>query len=301
MSKKLLFTGDIKYDMSDWKREPIEKVFAGTDCILAITSDGRLLQKTNQQEYALRTAYWTRIEDVSLSGLIPCHAIGLVRDGTCMIAKRALRNQCNSGHPHLSFERINDTVKSWTQIVQVAVSDAYFALDRSGRVLCAPVTPYEMEDYSEVTSWTNVRRIEPGPQASILGVTNDGRVLAAGGNLSRDYDRRFISGLRDVADICTTGSECETIVFALKDGTVMSNKDTAYPVIASPERLAAGRSVFKSHFAHEVLVLAEGNRLVKIDLDMRRVCDVFEGHPSISSFAIGDNDYRGKFILAVAE
>lgn len=129
---KLLYTDNIGFLMDDWKRESIKKVYAGTDCIMAITEDGRVLQKTESKEIAARTEYWTRNKQIAISHCCPGIAIGLVSDGTCMISKRPLRLKekmlCQS------LERINEQIKSWNNIVQVAVSDTFFALDSDGRV-----------------------------------------------------------------------------------------------------------------------------------------------------------------------
>ena len=37
--------------MSDWENESIRKVYAGTNCIMAITDDGRVLQKVTDEKY----------------------------------------------------------------------------------------------------------------------------------------------------------------------------------------------------------------------------------------------------------
>lgn len=88
---KLLYTKNIGFDMKDWENLPIKKVFAGTDCIMAVTKDGRTFQKIANPNLASRTQYWTRIEQISVSDYCCGHAIGLVQDGTCMVAKRPLR------------------------------------------------------------------------------------------------------------------------------------------------------------------------------------------------------------------
>lgn len=46
-------------------------------------------------------------------------AIGLVEDGTCLIAKRLIRLICEDRW--LNFEYINGIVKSWNDLIQVAL------------------------------------------------------------------------------------------------------------------------------------------------------------------------------------
>ncbi len=299
MKRKLLYTPDIGYDMSDWEKEPIEKVFAGTNCIVAVTSDGRTLQKTNRPQYALRTVYWTRIKEISLSLWASCHAIGLVSDGTCMVAKRALHGLCEQRN-QISFYDVNDEVKSWRDILQVAVSDAYFALDRSGCVHMAAPDFYTKADYAEVNEWRNIRRIATGTQNSVFGVTRDGRVLIAGSNLTgKRLLRSDLAKLHDVYDVCATGAECEEVIVALKDGTVMNADGTVLPVKAYTAPEEDGRGVFQSHFWYETIVLDSDQRLTR--LSHNDVSEVFKNCPPIASFAVGDNDYGPAFTIAVAE
>ncbi len=295
---KLLYTANIGCDMRDWERETITKVFAGTDCILALTDDGRVLQKTSEPDLKLRTQYWTRIKDISLSGFAACHAVGLVSDGTCLIAKRALRSLCDR-EDSLPFDRINNEVKSWKQIVQTAVSDSYFALDSAGFVHVAPCSRYEQNDYEAVKSWRDVRRIVTGPQNSVIGITKSGGVLCTGGNLKRGDVQTAVSELRHVADVCTTGSECEEMIYALTDGTVMNLRGDPYPVKASAKAIARGQGVFRSHFHYEVILLDENDRLLRISRG--EVSAVFDDCPPIASFAVGDNHYGPPFVIAVSE
>ncbi len=303
MKHKLLYTPGIGYDMSDWDNEPIEKVFAGTDCILAITTDGRVLQKTKKPEVALRTQYWARIKDISLSGWAPCHAIGLVSNGTCMVAKRELRALCDlKNHVDtLWFDEVNNEIKSWSNIIQVAVSDSYFALDSDGKVHVASHSRFNRDEYAIVPYWDDICRISTGLQNSILGVTKSGEVLGAGANIlngSHGNARECLSKFHDVADVCVTGSECGKIILALKDGTITDLDGHIYPVTASVESLPEGKSIFKSHFYNNVLLVDSNNHLVSIS--GWEVSQLFDGNPTVSSFAIGDVNYLNPFVLAVA-
>ena len=58
-------------------------------------------------------------------------AIGLVEDGTCLIAKRPIRLICEDRW--LNFEHINGIVKSWNDLIQVAASDAFLRYARMVR------------------------------------------------------------------------------------------------------------------------------------------------------------------------
>ena len=42
---QLLYTPNAPFDMSDWEKKKITKVFAGMNCVIAITETGETLQK----------------------------------------------------------------------------------------------------------------------------------------------------------------------------------------------------------------------------------------------------------------
>ena len=205
---KLLYTDNVGFDMSDWEKMQICKVYAGTDCIMAITDTGEVLQKTTSPSVAARTQYWTRITDIALSKWAPGVAIGLVSDGTCMISKRAVREHDYEGR----FDFINNQVKAWTDIVQVAVSDAFFGVDRAGNVHYVSLSRSGTDDYREVIQWKNVKKIVTGNQNSVFAITRDGNVLAEGASCRRgphgDISDK-LSVINGVVDIYPTGSGCE--------------------------------------------------------------------------------------------
>lgn len=302
--KKLYYTKNLEFKMRDWKREPIVKVYAGTNCIMAVTSDGRTLQKTTDAKLAPRTQYWTRVRQIAVSKWAGGHAIGLISDGTCMIAKRFVRYATENElfDDMLPFDTINNEVRSWINIKQVAVSDTFFGLDRNGKVHISPLSRSEREEYVEIRSWTDIARIVTGMQDSVFGIRKDGSVLCAGENLTGGSDggiRRRLAGLKNVTDVCTTGAESGQIFIAYNDGTVtdLSGKiifDKALPVM--PED---GVSVFQSHFRGEVIILDNRKRLVR--LQQGDQTEVFKRCPAISSFAVGDVGYGDPFVLAVAE
>lgn len=302
--KKLHFTQDIPFDLHDWNREPIVSVFAGTNCIMAITSDGRTLQKTTNPQFAPRTQYWTRVRQIAISKCMTGHAIGLISDGTCMIAKKSVRYACENRVTKgmLPFDYINNEVKCWKNIKQVAVSDTFFGLDQNGRVHMSPLSQFERQDYAEVESWTDIVRIVTGLQNSVFGIKKDGSVLCAGANLTKGPHgdvRPRLAELKNVIDICTTGSECEVILIAHGDGTVTNIHgeiifDHAWS--GGPE---GNLCIFQSHFCYEVIILDERRKLVS--WQHNNLNKLFEHDPRILSFAVGNNEYGKSFVLAVAE
>ncbi len=304
MKHKLLYTKNIGFNMRDWKKESIVKVFGGNDCILAVTSDGRTLQKTKEPDLAVRTEYWTRIKDISLSSWMRCHAIGLVSDGTCLVAKRALRYLCElykEQHDSIPFDIVNSEVKSWKDIVQTAVSDSYFALDKYGRVHVASASRNNQNEYASVSEWRNVKRIVTGPQNSVFGITRDGRILCAGENLihgphGSGYPSE-LAKLSGVYDLCAMGSECEDILIAMKDGTLLNYRGEILPVTALPESDAKGDKVLRNNISYEPIILDKNRRLVRLCGDS--VSEVFENCPPIASFAVSDMSDDGMVVLAV--
>ncbi|MBR6419410.1 MAG: hypothetical protein IKS42_03665 [Oscillospiraceae bacterium] len=315
--KKLIFTDNIGFDMNDWVNQPIKKVFAGTGCIMAITEDGRTLQKTMDPNCAAAVKYWTRIKDISLSACATGLAIGLVSDGTCLIAKKPARRMLNirEGYEHIPFETVNETIKSWNHIVQVEASDAFFAVTDEGRVCYAPLSRYGIDEYREVLYWENIRRISVGLCDSIIGITNDGHMRCAGANLTHgphgDLTKR-LAAYDDIIDVCMSGSECESIVIAHRNGTVedmsRSGPSVAVHRDGTVERRNDGRfpisvsdgseKVLRSHFGYYYYILNSERHLFVsecgIDFD-----PVFADNPVIDSFAVGAN---GKpFVIAVTE
>ena len=300
--RKLLYTSNIPYDMRDWKHEPIVKVFAGTNCLMALTSDGRTLLKTAAPDYAPRTQFWTRVREIALSGTAPCHAIGLISDGTCMIAKRSVRTRCEQAGA-LPFEEINAEVKRWRGITQVAVNDTFFVLDESGAVHMAPLSQYEKEDYAGVPSWRDIVRVVSTTSNTVFGITRGGGVRCAGGNLAHGPQgdcRERLAALENVADICTSGAEAQVILIAFKDGTVtdLSGRPVYGRAWTGPTE--PGLRVFQPHFWYETVILNNEKRIVRWQVDTG-INEVFENCPRIASYAVGDANYERPFVIAVSE
>ena len=296
--KRIIYTDNIDFNMDDWVNQPIKKVFAGTDCIMAITEDGRTLQKTKNPNCAAAVQYWTRIKDISLSAWAPGLAIGLVSDGTCLIAKKPTRKVLDScdGYEHISFSTVNDTIKSWEHIVQVAVSDAFFAVSDEGRVYYSALSRYGIDEYREVLGWRNICRISVGLQDSIIGITKDGRMLCAGANLREGPHgdmTELLASYSDVTDVCMSGSECECIVVAHRDGTVEVLPDRQIFSADGKERTLC------SHFGYYHFIM-DSERQLFVD-DTCGLKPVFPNCSIIDSFAVGDHDYSKPFVIAVTE
>ena len=290
---KLIHTDHTVFDLTDWESEDLQKVFAGTGCVMALTADGRVLQKIMSPEHAARTDYWKNITDIALSNWMDGLAIGLCSDGTCMISKRPARKLWSDPS---AFERINSTVKSWKNIVAVAASDAFFALDRDGYVHYA--ADRAVDYYRETKSWKNIVRMVTGTQCSLFGITADGRVYAAGpnctagpaGNIRDKLDR-----MTDIVDLCVSGSECSQIYVAHRDGRVedvISGEILDFTCRPKP-------GCMQSHTVAVAIQQADGSvKHLSYCCGPLSGAEAFSQTP-VSSFALGDGDYILTFMLGI--
>jgi len=279
---QIICTKNAPFSFFDWQLKNISRVFAGCECVMALTADGEVLQKVTDDALAARTEYWTRIRDISVSSCIPGLALGLVADGTCMIAKRPLRRLCDGRM--WDFTRVNDAVRSWNHIVQVLVTDALFSLDREGQVHCVSPDPL-CRGYDEVARWRDVVRLAAGNQDSVFGITKDGRVLCAGANCLRGPHgdlRAALSSLSGVTDLSAAGSECERILLSRKDGIVTDLSGTA--LLSGVRREAP---VFGGNFALTAVYMEDGTlSLLPYWFPDQRQLHRLENVP-VSSFAAG--------------
>ena len=313
---RIVYSPEIGFVMSDWENESIRKVYAGTNCIMAITDDGRVLQKVTDEKYGARTKYWTRIRQIAVSKWWAGAAIGLVSDGTCLIAKRPIRSGPEGAR--YSFDQINETVKSWHDIVQVAVSDAFFALDSTGRVHCSHFSQrlQDEDDYREVICWENVAKIVPGVQNSLFGVTKDGKILCAGLNTGErgpngDLNKK-LAHITDAVDVFPTGSECEKIVIGRRDGTLVDQRGSLLPETngvgkGAPITLKVPADpldqVLEGSYQAVIGRTPTGTLFSVIDNAGLNLEAVLSQVPNtrISSFAVGEYDYRYPFFIAVTD
>lgn len=299
---KLIYTANIPFDMKDWNRESIREVFAGTDCVMAITDDGRVLQKTTDTDIAARTSYWTRVKQISLSRCIPGLAIGLIQDGTCMISKRPLRKICHGNSS--KFDHINREIKSWNHIVQIGVSDAFFALEDSGVVRFVSYDTRIEKTYADVLKWRNIARIVPALQGAVFGITKDGHVVGAGENAEHGPhgdQRTRLTQLGHIVDVCPSGSECQWTVLAQENGRIFESCGTFdFPGKAlqlSHADAAAG--VLAGHFNYRIIVMTPDRNLIQYENG--ELSSVFDSPIRVSSFAVGDINYTDSFVIGVAE
>ena len=285
---RLLYTNNIPFDMNDWNEKQIKDIFAGKNCIMAITESGETLQKISNQEFMSRTQYWTRIKQIGISKWAEGAAIGLVEDGTCLIAKKPIRLMCEERR--LNFEHINDTVKSWKDVVQVAASDAFFALRSDGTVRYVSFCERYQAEYEEIKEWQEIIRIVTGAQNSIFGITKNGKILAAGTNVMNI--KSHLSKFDNVVDAYPVGSECTDMYVLTTDGSVVRVRDDFYKlnIIDKPHKL-------DGHFNHKAFALTESQSV--IDISVQNAKSVFPEQYKILSFAVGDSNYTVPFVVAV--
>lgn len=330
----LIYTDNIGFNMRDWKLRRIKEVYAGLDCVMAITEKGEILQKLatkgfdKTQPKSTRPIFSERIDSskstwslsgvdhssrhyspgkrptdirqIAISHAYSALAIGLTNCGTCCITR--LPQVVREAWGAKDFDTIFHRVASWRDIVQVAVADSFFALDINGRVHCSPFCRYSETAYQEVYEWRNVRRIVTGNLAGIFGITYDGRVLATGLNHNKDNSpmMRELAQECDVTDIYATGSECEKIIIAKKDGTAHSvcSEDEPLSVLSEPH---PGRTkILDGNFAYSVYCLSPKLQLQKYQ---DRGENVFKTpvlrRMKIKSFAVGEIGYNDPFVIAV--
>lgn len=290
---KLIYTSNIPFDMSDWDKKCIKEVFAGTGCIMAITEDGETMQKIANESCMARTKYWTRISQIALSKWATGVAIGLVQDGTCMISKKPVREACENFC--LNFDKINDTVKSWNNVVQVAASDAFFALHSDGTVSYVGFGQGAQKGYEEVTNWQNIKKIVTGTQCSVFGITESGEVLVAGAN-GNNYKNK-LDEYKNVVDLYPTGSECEDVYLLTADG-VVSNLNGFHSCKLFESGNVHKDKILDGNFEYKVFGLNEERMLVEVS--SQEAVPVFDVNCKVKSFAVGDLDYSEPFVIAVA-
>ncbi len=318
---KVVYTSNTPFDMRDWeRRRDIISVSAGRNCAMAILNDGAVLIKTcldsddvgsaqrrhigvqsrflfideqsreimNQPSLTL-TYGWEHIKQVEVSRYVGLVAAGLREDGTC-IAWSYPEKRADCGRAVIA----NTRIREWQGIVEIAVSDAIFALDRSGYV--HHLSFYGPDDYYEVNYWEQVSRIVSTTQNSVFGITKEGKVLCAGGNC-RDSLREPLHQKTNVKDICTTGSECEKVIFLHDDGTISS---TAPWLLKNTE----GRRFVRlfGHFYYSVFAQTEENAIIPLVSSFTQSdVDKIIGWEGVQSFTMGQKNYSAPFAIAVTE
>ena len=113
---RLIYTKNAPLSFFDWRMKNIVSIYAGHSCVMAITKNGEVLQRVLNKELAARTEYWKNIRSISVSQSYPALAVGLVKDGTCIIGKKVARYYCkNFGG---NFEQVNSSIKELKDIAE---------------------------------------------------------------------------------------------------------------------------------------------------------------------------------------
>ena len=296
----LVYTSNIPFDMSDWAKENFVKVVAGTGCIMGLTAEGEARQVIRNPHRAIREDYWYGLKDIAVSKIIEGAAIGLMKDGTCQIGKRAIRDLLGRArYAQPEFERINAMVKSWKNIVQVAASDAFFALDEAGRVHYIGINHSDV-GYLDIKSWENVAKVVPfAGSDGVFGITKDGRVLGAGWNVTRgpmgDILNR-LAELRDVTDIASAGSEGERILYTKADGTVWDLREGKL----EGATCAPSGQTLEGQIVSNLIRNGDGTITAK----HYNYCPYLEevsAWQNVSAMALGDQDFMDVFAIAILE
>lgn len=285
-------TQSCPFSFVEWFFKDITAVYAGKGCVMAMTGQGEVLQKVSNPDLAARMEYWTNIQEIAISQCFDSLALGLEKDGTCMVAKRALRRCCEI--TGVSFDWVNSQIRELKQIVKICVSDAIFALDSRGKVHCIPLT--RQHDYHGVASWENIVHICAGNQCSVFGITAEGKVLCAGHNCvagPRGDLREKLASCRDVADICSLGSEGERVVLAFRDGTAAD---------LSGEPILSGiADRFQSNFCLGAVLRRDGTLdFIPYHYPQTEDLEKLKNKP-IKSFAVGLTENYNPFVIAVKE
>jgi len=272
-----------------------KSVFAGSDCLIAITSAGKLLQKTWGSAVSLNEYAYNGMDlsKIAVSNACPGMTMALDSDGYCRIERNGISRYCTSSECRL---RVLQAAAQWKGITDIAVSDAFFGLDTAGRVHVAALSDRGQTEYASAEKWENVTRIAVGLQNAIFGVTRDGRVLCAGANcLNGPHGdiSGILAGLNGVAAIGAMGSECEEILVFFRDGRVkglFSDIDDIIPaggieVSSNAGCVAAKDGRGRLHFYCR-------NR------DNEERFDELKGR-MVENFALGDIDFINPFAAAL--
>ena len=296
---KLICTSNTPFPLEDWADLNPKKIVAGMNCIMVLTEEGEAFQKISRPGLAIREDYWYDLKDIALSKSCEGAAIGLMNDGTCMISKRFLRTFLREQNCRdTDFHHINDTVKSWRNIVQVACSDAFFALDAEGRVhymsFCRGT-----DGYYETRFWENVAKIVPGPtQHAIFGITREGRVLCAGRNCTQGPQggiRGKLAKFENVADIAASGAEGSRVYLVLRDGTLVDPEGR----VLRRDCAVQGRCL-EGHYWLPAVRLATGS-LAPIDWSCTGFLPEISGWAHVQDFALGNQEWDPPFALALTD
>lgn len=188
-------------DLSHWR--DITAVAAGENFTLGLKADGTLVVQDGNCSHLPDATQWTDITAIAAGSL---HGVGLRSDGTVVAAGDNSAGQCDVAH--------------WRNVVAVAAGfDHTLGLTQAGTVLYAGNPEYRQDvdlwwdiraiaaggsnsyalrsdgtvtaagpfaRYIGIPDWTNIVAIAGHDQ--LLGITSEGRILAAGGNQGGECD-----------------------------------------------------------------------------------------------------------------
>ena len=203
--ESIICTKNARFRFRQWDWHEIKKLYGGIGVVMALYRNGEVHTLTESNNIDCHTSHWRNIADLAISNLVPGAAIGLKRDGTCI---------SSVGHTY--------GVHTLCDIIEVAASDAFFALDKYGKVHCIPLKGMH-PDYSAVASWKNIAHIAVGNQDAVFGITYDGKVVCAGANCENGPMGNMNDLLKDVgniAAICVQGAESGRVILFDKDGNI---------------------------------------------------------------------------------
>lgn len=299
---KLVWTPNLPFSPDDWANLNIQKIAAGMNCIMVLTAEGEAFQKIKNPHLGIREDYWYDLKDIALSKTCEGAAIGLMNDGTCMIGKRFLRRFLRDlGSRDSDFHDVNRVVSAWQNIVQVACSDAFFALSAEGRVYYARFTPVTnfYDDYYDARSWENVAKIVAGStQHALFGITREGRVLCTGHSCIQGPQgdiREKLARFENVADIANSGSEGGRIYLLLRDGSLW---DADGNLIRRD--CAAEGHCLEGHYWLPAVRLADGSA-EPIDWSFTGFLPEISQWPHVRELALGNQDWNPPFALALTD
>ena len=296
--KKLVYSKDALRLPPTLFTKGYKSVFAGSGCVMAVTSQGKLIQNTAEGVAPVNIRCYENVDiaEVAISGACPGMTIALDKSGRCCIDWSAADRYCtNSGY----VRKAVSAVEQWHGIVAVAVSDAYFALDADGRVHFAALNDYNAREYAPTAEWENIVRIVAGPQNLIFGVTAEGRVLCTGSNcLGGPHGdmRTILDEIQYVADIGVMGAECGEIVVVFKDGRVKGLFSDIDDRMSVPRGkvLSSSQNCVVAKDAHGVLRFYCREPWIEEQFACLK-------NKSFESFALGDINSIYPFIAAISE
>ena len=317
---KLRCSNNIEDEMQDWVALDFYSVSAGLNTVIGVTSDGRiLLKKMNEDKRPLCDMKPMFLTVPSQSDLLWQGSPGSIRYLQVAVSKLsghyAWVQIDQGGQLHLKtsdiFRKVLPNSMSTSgssefvdECPGIALSDALFVLEKNGHVSLFDNDPIRTDgNYRDISRWSDVVRLVTGLQNSVFGITSKGNVLCTGWNCIKGPHgdiRDMMRSLTNVTDICTTGSECETILVTKDDGTVLNpgTGEVLYNNAYIPRGVNRGQ-ILDSHFNHHAYVLTDEKKLISLFGD--GIDPQVNQWQNVSSFAIGNRGYLDPFILAICE